>query len=251
MPFCSCRPPCPTIFPASLLKIVCLSENTKREFLLKKQTINDHSDTEAASKLSFWNTKSIINFYRGMGNLRFEFFRLHNNIFSSSLYSTETCRCEKEVRITKRAHLPLITTVANDTFTELVDFAIKTCCSTCSGKNIATLWKTDANGNGIFNDEEVLEKLQFGHEVYVPQLHHLHTRNRPKRRYALGTFIPVLKSPGIAVLVKQKTAIELASVEAWVLVKSLLRTSPLLIISIMVLILLGYLQWLNVSEFPP
>ena len=174
---------------------------------------------------------------------------LHENIFSLSLFSAETCRCEKAVKIMKRALLPILTRDANDTFTELLDSAIRSCCSTCASKNTPRLWKTDTNDEGTFSDEEILKNFQFGQEVHALTLQHMHTWNRPKRRNGLGTFIPIFKSLGIAVVVKQKTAIELANEGAWALVESLSMAAPLLIISIMVLILLGYLQWLNVSEF--
>ena len=168
--------------------------------------------------------------------------------FLNIVYFAETCRCEKRINAVKRVLYPLITNQENDTFTKLVDSAITMCCSTCSSKQTSTYWTTDTGGEGIFSAEDVIKQLKLGIEVYAPQLQVVRTWDNSENSYGFGKFIPILKSPGITVLSKKPTPTEMANEGAKVLLKSLSRAYPILIISIIIVLLTGYLHWLNVSR---
>ena len=144
--------------------------------------------------------------------------------------------------------MPLITKHADDTFTHLVDSAIRTCCSTCVGINTTTDWEIDTHGEGILSAEDVFEEIQHGKEVYAPQFQAVHTWWHLERSYGLGKFIPILKSPGVAVIGRKFSSTETANEGANALIRGLARAYPVLIIGIILLILLGLLQWLIVSR---
>ena len=122
------------------------------------------------------------------------------------------------------------------------------CCSTCSGTSTTTYWTTDATAEGILTAQDVIEELKLGKEIFAPQLQLIHALDKFERSYGLGNFIPVLKSPGIAVVSKVQTPSELANEGARFLLEGLVTAYPILIISLTALILSGFLQWLNVSR---
>ena len=160
----------------------------------------------------------------------------------------ETCRCNRTIKILKKILFPLITTQANDAFTKLVDSGIRTCCSTCAGTNTTTYWTTDKTEEGILTAQDLIEQLKLGQEIFAPQLQLIHALDTLERSYGRGYFIPVLKSPGIAVISKVQTPVDMGKEGARFLLEGLLRAYPILIISFIVLILSGFLQWLNVSR---
>eukprot|EP00795_Rhopilema_esculentum_P013677 gene13677-4581_t len=163
--------------------------------------------------------------------------------YTDTLYG-ETCRCEKEVHIVKRILVPLITKETNDTFTLLLDTAVKSCCSTCSSTKTQTDWEIDSHGEGILSPDDIFEELQHGKEVYAPQLQAIHTWSHLDRSHGIGKFVPVIRSPGIAVIARKMSAAEKANEGAKTLIRGLGRSYPVFVIALLVLVLYGHIHWL-------
>lgn len=146
----------------------------------------------------------------------------------------------------KRILVPLITRENDDIFTQMIDSAIKSCCSTCAGTNTTTTWEIDTYREGILSPADILDEIRKGKDVYAPQLQVMHTTSNLEQTSGLGKFIPVLKSSGVAVVGRKTTSYENVDVKANVLFKGIIRAYPAYIIFILVLILQGYLHWFHV-----
>ena len=144
--------------------------------------------------------------------------------------------------------VPLITKEKNDTFTSLLDTAVKSCCSTCSSTKTETDWETDSHGEGILSPDDIFEELQHGKEVYAPQLQEIHTWSRLGRSHGIGKFVPVIRSPGIAVIARKMSAADKANEGAKTLIRGLGRSYPVFVIAFLVLVLYGHIHWLIVSN---
>ena len=160
---------------------------------------------------------------------------------------TETCRCEKSIEIVKRALPPLITKQANDTFTSIIDVAVKSCCSTCASINTTVSWEVDKHGEGVLSADDVFEELQAGKEIYAPQLQRVYSWWHFGRSYDVGTFVPVIHSPGVAVIGVKVTDAERNNEGARIIWHGLVKCYPVLVLSLLGLVIFGYLHWMLVS----
>lgn len=162
--------------------------------------------------------------------------------------NTETCRCEKKIQAIKRILPPLITRNSNDSFTLLIDSAIRSCCSTCADVNTTTDWEIDTHGEGVLSAQDVFEEIERGKEVYSPQLQVIHTLSHLEQSYGLGDFVPIIKSPGVAMVRRKITPAMLVSEKTRVLLEGIGRVYPVFMLSLMLLLVQGYLHWFSVSK---
>ena len=141
----------------------------------------------------------------------------------------------------------MISKEENDTFTAIIDDAVKSCCSTCTSINTTVSWEIDTHGEGVLSADDVFEELQKGKEIYAPQLQKVHSWWHLGRSYHLGTFVPVIHSPGVALIGIKVTEAERNNEGARMIWHGLVKCYPILVLSVLGLAIFGYLHWLLVS----
>ena len=158
----------------------------------------------------------------------------------------ETCRCSARMPILKRILPPIVSAFMNDSFTSTVEAAVKDCCSTCLNSTTTVTWEIDTHGQGILTAEDLFEEIEHGKQIYLPHLQRIYSLTHAHKTFELGKFVPLLKSPGTAVIGSRRHA---ANEAAGAIADGLLKSIPIIFLGLLSVFFFACLLWVMVSSF--
>ena len=161
-----------------------------------------------------------------------------------SYHILETCACPSVLTSTFQILSPYVTREPDGKLggilPQLIERMTSSCCVTCSG----TVVKFDQDGQGHISEKntylDLLESIDQATTFVFPIMGYPDT-NKYSSHFG---FIPAVEAPGMVVLVKKKSADNLALT----VLKSVFGVWPILLINVLLAVIAGIVIWMLVCK---